>query len=101
MSKPAMHRWIPYLLALAIVAGCGEAPSTWPVSFDLVAGLAVADEWSETRNFDLATPRGRRHLISGWSEDRWDRQRNRGFVANRGRVSVLEFYVSEDPDRWR
>jgi arylsulfatase A-like enzyme len=95
MSKIAMHRWTLHLVALVLIAGCGEAPSTWPVSFDLAAGLAVADKWSETRSLDLATPRGRRHLISGWSEDRWDRRRHRGFVANRGRVSVLDFYVGE------
>jgi len=90
-----MPRRILYLLPVALVLGCSEAPSKWPVSYDLVAGLAVADGRSETRIIEMATPRGRRHLISGWSADRWDRQRQRGFVATVGRVSVLEFDIIE------
>jgi hypothetical protein len=81
------------LCLLVLIAGCSKAPSPWPVAVNLAAGLGVADEWSETRNIDFATPRGRRHLDSGWSEDRWDRQRKLGFVVNQGAESVLGFEI--------
>ncbi len=90
-----MHATVLSLAGLLWAVGCGEAPSTWPVAFDLVAGVGVADSWTETQVIELASPRGRRHLISGWTEDRWDRQRRRGFVANRGPRSVLRFEVIE------
>jgi choline-sulfatase len=95
MSKTARHPRILCSLVMAMLAGCGEVPSNWPVAHDLAKGIVVAEEWSETRRIDLASHRGRRHLVSGWSADRWDRQRQRGFVVGVEESSVLRFDLIE------
>jgi arylsulfatase A-like enzyme len=85
----ATYRWTLCLLLLAILPGCGGGPSDWPVTHDLSAGFIGADLWSETRSIDIGTAAGRRQLVSGWTEDRWDARRKRTFVISRGGESVV------------
>ncbi len=85
----ARYRWTLCLLLLAILSGCGGGPSDWPVMYDLSAGFIGADLFSETRSIDIGTAAGRRQLVSGWTEDRWDARRKRTFVISRGGESVV------------
>ena len=89
MSNMARYRWALCSLLLTLLTACGGGPADWPVTHDLSAGFAAADLWSETRSVDIGTSRGRRHLVSGWTEDRWDGRRKKTFVISQGHESVL------------
>lgn len=65
---------------------------------DLIAEFPWAMAWGETREVDFGTPRGRRHLIAGWSVDEWDHPRKSNFVWGVGEESVLEIEVLEPQD---
>lgn len=91
----ATYRWALYLLLSGVLTSCGGGPSDWPVSHDLSAGFAGAQLASETRTIDIGTASGRRHLVSGWTEDRWDARRKRTYVISEGSESVFAIELIE------
>ena len=78
---------VPGLLILATACGHEEPLE---LSHDLIEESSWAMPWGETQEIDFGSARGRRHLVSGWSIDEWDRPRKTNFVWGIGTESVLE-----------
>jgi arylsulfatase A-like enzyme len=75
------------------VSNCGRQADDEGIQLDLIAGFPMAEVWSETRHIDLGTPRSRRHLVSGWSDSRWDKNRKIGYRLADDDEAVLRFTI--------
>ena len=87
------HSLAALVVAAIAISSCGRHDDRQVQQLDLVAGLPLAEVWSETRHIELGTPRSRRHLVSGWSNNRWDKHRKLTYVLADDNEAVLRFTI--------
>ncbi|MEJ2084592.1 MAG: sulfatase [Acidobacteriota bacterium] len=93
------RRSLTFLFCFAVVhSGCRPASDRVAADFDLVAGFPMARLGSETREMDLGSPESRRFLVSGWSGDRWDKNRHLNYLLADDAEAVIRFRVLEPRD---
>ena len=93
------RRSLTILFGVAVaVLGCMPSTDREAAEIDLVAGFPMARSGSETREIDLGTPESRRFLVSGWSGNRWDKNRNLSYLLADDAEAVLRFRVLEPRD---
>ncbi|MGB5176742.1 MAG: sulfatase, partial [Thermoanaerobaculia bacterium] len=84
------RRLLALVSGLLILATACSREEPLKVSHDLITEFSWAMPRGETQTIDFGSARGRRHLVSGWSIDEWDRPRKTNFVWGIGTESVLE-----------
>jgi arylsulfatase A-like enzyme len=78
-------------LILALVACSGGSLERQTSYYDLVAEFRHAATKNETRSIVFGDLEARRHLVSGWSSDAFDRKRKLPFVWSNENRSVVSF----------